>query len=66
MAFNDINNILEINKSLFLFIKNNQLLFYSQIKFNKVYESDNLNISKVSLLKNNLLGIIKGGTLDLE
>jgi len=66
LVFNDIHNILEINKSLFLFIKNNQLLFYSQIKFNKVYESDNLNISKVSLLKNNLLGIIKGGTLDLE
>ena len=66
LAFNDIHNILEINKTLFLFLKKNQLFFYSQIKFNKVYESDNLKISKVFLLKNNLLGIIKGLTIDLE
>jgi len=66
MAFNDIHNILEINDTLFLFIKNSQLFFYNQIKFNKVYKSENLNISKASLLKNNLLGIIKDETLDLE
>jgi len=66
MAFNGIKNILEINNSLFLFIKKHQLFFYSQIKFNKVYESDNLKISKASLLKNNLLGICKDGTLYLE
>ena len=68
--FNDsthnIHNILEINESLFLFIQNYQLFFYSQIKFNKVYESNNRTISKAFLLKNNLLGIIKNDKLDFE
>jgi len=70
MFFNDssynIHNILEINKSLFLFMQNYHLFIYSQIKFNKVYESNNRIISKASLLKNNLLGIVKYNEFDFE
>ena len=57
----DINNIIEINKSLFAFTVGGTLYFYNKKKFNKVYKNSDNIYSSLFLLKNNVLAILNRG-----